>query len=54
MRRKSSSSLPKGEMKMLPKGATVLDFAYDLHSELGNHCIGAKVNHQLVPMSYAY
>jgi len=43
---------PKGEMKMLPKGATVLDFAYDLHSELGNHCIGAKVNHQLVPMSY--
>jgi GTP pyrophosphokinase len=43
---------PKGEMKMLPKGATVLDFAYDIHSELGNHCIGAKVNHQLVPMSY--
>jgi GTP pyrophosphokinase len=43
---------PKGEMKMLPKGATVLDFAYDLHSDLGNHCIGAKVNHQLVPMSY--
>lgn len=43
---------PKGEMKMLPKGATVLDFAYDIHSELGNRCIGAKVNHQLVPMSY--
>lgn len=43
---------PKGEMKMLPKGATVLDFAYDLHSDLGNRCIGAKVNHQLVPMSY--
>ena len=43
---------PKGEMKMLPKGATVLDFAYDIHSDLGNHCIGAKVNHQLVPMSY--
>jgi guanosine-3',5'-bis(diphosphate) 3'-pyrophosphohydrolase len=43
---------PKGEMKMLPKGATVLDCAYDIHSELGNHCIGAKVNHLLVPMSY--
>ena len=43
---------PKGEMKMLPKGATVLDCAYDIHSELGNHCIGAKVNHILVPMSH--
>jgi GTP pyrophosphokinase len=39
-------------MKMLPKGATVLDCAYDIHSELGNHCIGAKVNHILVPMSH--
>ena len=43
---------PKGEMKMLPKDATVLDCAYDIHSALGNHCIGAKVNHALVPMSY--
>ena len=43
---------PKGEMKMLPKGATVLDFAYDIHTELGVHCIGAKVNHLLVPMSH--
>jgi GTP pyrophosphokinase len=43
---------PKGDMKMLPKGATVLDCAYDIHSELGNHCIGAKVNHLLVPMSH--
>ena len=43
---------PKGEMKMLPKGATVLDCAYDIHSDLGNHCIGAKVNHFLVPMSH--
>jgi GTP diphosphokinase / guanosine-3',5'-bis(diphosphate) 3'-diphosphatase len=43
---------PKGDMKMLPKGATVLDCAYDIHSDLGNHCIGAKVNHLLVPMSY--
>jgi GTP pyrophosphokinase len=43
---------PKGEMKMLPKDATVLDCAYDIHTALGNHCIGAKVNHALVPMSY--
>lgn len=43
---------PKGDMKMMPKDATVLDFAYDIHTELGNKCIGAKVNHQLVPMSY--
>jgi len=43
---------PKGDMKMIPKNATVLDFAYDIHTELGNKCIGAKVNHQLVPMSY--
>jgi len=43
---------PKGEMKMLPKDATVLDCAYDIHTALGNHCIGAKVNHALVSMSY--
>jgi len=43
---------PKGDMKMMPKDATVLDFAYDIHTDLGNKCIGAKVNHQLVPMSY--
>jgi len=42
---------PKGDMKTLPKGATVLDFAYDIHTEIGNTCIGAKVNHKLVPMS---
>ena len=42
---------PKGEMRTLPKGATVLDFAYDIHTEIGNHCIGGKVNHKLVPMS---
>lgn len=42
---------PKGHMKTLPKGATALDFAYDIHSEIGNSCIGAKVNHKLVPMS---
>ncbi len=43
---------PKGEMRMLPKDATVLDCAYDIHTALGYHCIGAKVNHALVPMSY--
>ncbi|MGL5785925.1 MAG: RelA/SpoT family protein [Bacteroidales bacterium] len=43
---------PKGEMKMMPLGATALDFAYLLHTDIGNHCIGAKVNHKLVPYSY--
>jgi GTP pyrophosphokinase len=43
---------PKGDMKTLPKGATVLDFAYEIHTELGNTCIGAKVNHKLEPVSY--
>lgn len=43
---------PKGDMRTLPKGATVLDFAYDIHTEIGNSCIGGKVNHKLVPMSY--
>ncbi|GIT03116.1 MAG: hypothetical protein CM1200mP28_03750 [Deltaproteobacteria bacterium] len=35
---------PKGDMLVFPKGATVLDFAYGIHSDLGNHCIGALVN----------
>ena len=43
---------PKGEIKTMPQGATALDFAFLLHSELGEHCIGAKVNHTLVPLSY--
>lgn len=43
---------PKGRMVTLPKNATVLDFAYEIHSELGNHCIGAKINHKLVPISH--
>ncbi len=43
---------PKGEIKTMPQGATALDFAFQLHSELGEHCIGAKVNHTLVPLSY--
>ena len=43
---------PKGEIKTLPQGATALDFAYALHSDIGNHCIGAKINHRLVPLSH--
>ena len=43
---------PKGEIKTMPLGSTALDFAFLLHSELGEHCIGAKVNHALVPLSY--
>lgn len=43
---------PKGEIKTIAQGATALDFAYSVHSALGNHCIGAKVNHKLVPLSY--
>ena len=43
---------PKGEIKMLPQGATALDFAFMLHSDLGCRCLGAKVNHKLVPLSH--
>ena len=43
---------PKGEIKTMPMGSTALDFAFLLHSELGEHCIGAKVNHSLVPLTY--
>ena len=43
---------PKGEMKPLPSGATALDFAFDIHSDIGMHCIGAKVNNKLVPLNY--
>ena len=43
---------PKGELITLPNGASVLDLAYNLHSELGNHCIAGKVNHKLVPLSH--
>ncbi|MDR1723698.1 MAG: RelA/SpoT family protein [Tannerella sp.] len=43
---------PKGELKTLPKGATALDFAYNLHTGIGDTCIGAKVNHHLVPLSH--
>lgn len=43
---------PKGEMKTLPVNATALDFAFDIHTKIGEKCIGAKVNHKLVPLSY--
>ncbi|NQU88795.1 MAG: bifunctional (p)ppGpp synthetase/guanosine-3',5'-bis(diphosphate) 3'-pyrophosphohydrolase, partial [Mariniphaga sp.] len=43
---------PKGEMFNLPINATVLDFAYEIHTDLGNKCIGAKVNHKLKPASH--
>ena len=43
---------PKGEIKTLPQNATALDFAYEIHTNVGNQCIGAKVNHKLVPLSH--
>mgnify|MGYP003635268203 FL=1 len=43
---------PNGELISLPFGATALDFAYDIHSKLGNECLGAKINHRLQPLSY--
>jgi len=43
---------PRGEIKTLPRGATTVDFAYMIHTEVGNQCTGAKVNGQLVPLAY--
>ncbi len=43
---------PKGEIKILPTGATALDFAFAVHSDLGMKCLGAKINGRLVPISY--
>ena len=43
---------PKGEIKMLPKGSSALDFAFSIHSAVGSKCIGAKVHHKLVPISH--
>ncbi len=43
---------PKGELVTLPNGATVLDMAYELHSQIGSSCIAGKVNHKLVPLSH--
>jgi guanosine-3',5'-bis(diphosphate) 3'-pyrophosphohydrolase len=43
---------PKGEVKDLPAGATPLDFAYRIHTDIGHRCIGAKINNRLVPLDY--
>lgn len=43
---------PKGDMLTMPQGSTVIDFAYEIHSDLGNKCIGAKINNKLVPVSH--
>ncbi|MFN7493695.1 MAG: RelA/SpoT family protein [Cyclobacteriaceae bacterium] len=43
---------PKGELKTLPTGATALDFAFDIHTDIGAKCIGAKVNQKLVPITH--
>lgn len=43
---------PKGDVKMLPVGSSALDFAFSIHSAVGSQCIGAKINHKLVPISH--
>ena len=43
---------PRGEIKSLPRGATPVDFAYMIHSEVGHQCVGAKVNNRMVPLQY--
>jgi guanosine-3',5'-bis(diphosphate) 3'-pyrophosphohydrolase len=42
---------PKGELKILPKGSTPVDFAFEIHSQIGTHCVGAKVNGKIVPLN---
>ena len=44
---------PKGQLKVFPRGATPIDFAYSVHSEVGDHCAGARVNGAIVPLRYA-
>ena len=44
---------PKGQLKVFPRGATPIDFAYSVHSEVGDHCSGARVNGAIVPLRYA-
>lgn len=41
---------PNGDIRKLPRGSTVIDFAYDVHTDIGNHCVGAKVSHVLAPL----
>lgn len=43
---------PRGDLRVLPKGSTILDLAFDIHTELGTHCIAGKINHKLVPLNY--
>jgi GTP pyrophosphokinase len=43
---------PKGEVRQFPIGSTPVDFAYSIHSDIGNHCVGAKVNGKIVPLRY--
>ena len=43
---------PKGDLKTMPQNCTALDFAFSLHTDIGSHCIGAQVNHKLVPLSH--
>ena len=43
---------PKGDVKVLPKGSTPVDFAYHIHTDIGNHCVGARVNSKLVKLNY--
>ncbi len=43
---------PKGDMKILPKGATALDFAFSIHTDIGYHCVSIKVNNKLAPLGY--